>query len=670
MSDDWRRDGARPAAGGRGPSTGGLELPARGREPSADKLDPPADRLDPPADGREPSAPGVRAILPTATGSEVRTHLRRLLRGRRGVAVAAAVALLADSALALVGPIAIGVITQAVTAQQVGSALVGPVVLLVAAAIVGVGTTWAAAVLLARAVLPAVGAVRSETLAAALSLPLDRLEAGGTGDLVARASGDADQLTEASQEALAGFLGAALTILVTLGGLASLDWRLLLAGLLAVPVQAVTLRWYLRTSRPIYAAGRIAEGRRTAALLTGFSALPTVRALRLGPRRQREVQESSAESMEYEFRATRAATRFFGRLNLAEYIGLAAILLVSFLLVRADVLGIGAATTAALFFANLFTPINTVLGTVDTLQQAGAGLARMVGVTAAAAPRAPGPAPAAPGPAPGHDAPAGRARPLAHEDPPGHGAVPARPVDGALPQADSALRAEHVRFGYGAGPEVLHGIDLDVPPGGRLAIVGTTGSGKSTLATLIAGLRAPRSGRITLGGLPTRPGHAIALVTQEVHLFSGSIADNLRLAAPDATPDDLRAALATIGALDWVDALPHGLDTAVGAGGTPLAAARAQQLALARVLLLDPQVVLLDEATAEAGSDAARSLDRSAAAVLENRTGVVIAHRLGQAAAADEILVLEEGRIVEQGPHQALTEAAGPYATLWQAWSR
>ena len=582
----------------------------------------------------DPSAAGGRVLLPVASGPEVRGHLRALLRGRWGVVAAAASALLADSALALVGPVAIGAVTQAIAEQRPVSALWWPVALLVAAAVVGVGTTWAAAVLLAGAVLPAVGRLQSETVSAALRLPVDELEAGGRGDLVARASGDADQLTEASQVALAGFLGAALTILVTLGGLANLDWRLLLAGLLAVPIQASTLRWYLRTSRPIYAAGRAAEGRRTAALLTGFGALPTLRALRLGRRQQRAVEAASVESLEYAFGATRAATRFFGRLNLAEFVGLGAILLMAFLLVRADVLGIGGATTAALFFANLFTPINTVLGTVDTLQRAGAGLARMVGVTSAAGRR-----------------------------------TPDRSAGPAGPAAAGTLEVEDVRFGYPDGPDVLHGIDLAVPPGGHLAVVGTTGSGKSTLASLVAGLREPRTGRITLGGVTPRPGPAVALVTQEVHVFSGSVAENLRLAAP-ATVQELRDALATIGALGWVDALPDGLDTVVGAGGAILSVADAQQLALARVLLLDPQVVLLDEATAEAGSDAARSLDRSAAAVLRGRTGVVIAHRLGQAAAADTILVLEHGRAVERGSHAELLTAGGPYARLWQAWSR
>ncbi|GAA2493662.1 ABC transporter ATP-binding protein [Actinocorallia cavernae] len=582
----------------------------------------------------------VTTLLPVATARQTRAGLRDALRGRRPALWAALAALVLDSALTLAGPVAIGRITQAVADHRGPSALIGPVLLLTAAAVAGALTAWAATVLLARVVLAVTGRLREDAVTSALAVPVDAVEAGGTGDLVARVSGDTERIADAASGALGDFAAAALTILAALAGLAALDWRFAVAGLLAVPLQAHTLRWYLRTSQPLYAAGRTAEGRRASALLGAFTALPTLRALRLGPGRYARVEEASEAAMSYEFRATRAATRFYGRLNIAEFTGLSAVLLVAWALVHSGRADVGAATTAALFFVGLFDPVNTLLGTFDTVQQATAALARVVGVTLGA--------------------PVSEGRPQAS---------PGRPAEG--------IAVRGVRHRYGNGPDVLHGIDLDIRPGQRLAVVGATGSGKSTLATLIAGMRAPCAGGVTLDGVPTaglaRPGapgnRRIVLVTQEHHLFPGTVADNLRLACREASDERLGAALAVVDAADWTAALPDGLDTPVGRGGIRLTARQVQQLALARVLLIDPEVVVLDEATAEAGSDMAQSLDRAALAVTEGRTAVVVAHRLSQAETADVVVVMENGRVVERGRPDELRAAGGAYARLWASWT-
>ncbi|MER7920825.1 MULTISPECIES: ABC transporter ATP-binding protein [unclassified Streptomyces] len=596
-------------------------------------------------------------LLPVATARQTRARLRAALRGRRSALWAALAALVLDGALTLAGPVAIGRITQAVADHRGPGALVGPVLLLTAAAVAGALTAWAATVLLARAVLTVTGRLREDAVTAALAVPVDAVEAGGTGDLVARVSGDTERVADAASGALGDFAAAALAILAALAGLAALDWRFAVAGLLAVPLQAHTLRWYLRTSQPLYAAGRTAEGRRASALLGAFTALPTLRALRLGAGRHARVAAASAEAMSYEFRATRAATRFYGRLNIAEFTGLSAVLLVAWALVRAGHADVGAATTAALFFVGLFDPVNTLLGTFDTVQQATAALARVVGVSLG--------------------------QPASEQNPESAPERHPEPSSERNPELSSGRRGEGiavrgVRHRYGAdGPDVLHGVDLDIRPGQRLAVVGATGSGKSTLATLIAGMRAPYAGGVTLGGVPTdrlagpgaRGSRRIVLVTQEHHLFPGTVADNLRLACREASGEEIGAALAVVGAADWVAALPDGPDTAVGRGGIRLTARQVQQLALARVLLIDPEVVVLDEATAEAGSDLAQSLDRAALAVTEGRTAVVVAHRLSQAATADVVVVMENGRVVEQGRPDELRAAGGAYARLWASWT-
>jgi ABC-type multidrug transport system fused ATPase/permease subunit len=221
---------------------------------------------------------------------------------------------------------------------------------------------------------------------------------------------------------------------------------------------------------------------------------------------------------------------------------------------------------------------------------------------------------------------------------------------------------------------VLHGVDLDLRPGERLAVVGPSGAGKSTLGRLLAGVNPPRTGSVTVGGvglvdlpLDELRGHVV-LVTQEQHVFAGTLRDNLTLARPDADDDAVAAALGAVDALAWVEALPAGLDTVVGAGGHALSAAQAQQVALARLVLADPHTLVLDEATSLLDPRAARHLERSLSAVLAGRTVVAIAHRLHAASDADRVAVVEDGRVTELGTHADLVAADGPYATLWRRW--
>ena len=576
-------------------------------------------------------------LLPVASAARTRSAVAQLLRPRRGLGVAALAGLTASAAVGLLAAPLLGRIVDLVAQGRPPAAITEPALLLVAVA-VGQGLlAVAGTALVARLGEGVLAQLRERFVAHALALPLARIERAGSGDLTARVTADVSVIGDAVRKALPDFARSVLVIALTLVGLAVLDWRFLLAALCAVPVQAVTARWYLRSSTPVYARQRITTGAQQQQLLDTIGGAATVRAYGLADDHAGLVGRRSQDVVELAMRVVGMQTRFFGRLNVAEFIGASAVLAVGFLLVRADAVTIGTASAAALYFINLFGPINQALFLLDTAQSAAASLARLVGVVD-----------------------------LQPEPEP---TEPAEPRDGSI-------RLSGIAHAYEPGRDVLHGVDLDVAPGSRVALVGASGAGKTTLATIVAGVHRPTRGTVALGGValpqlgPTGLRRTAALVTQEVHVFAGPLADDLRLSRPEATDAQLREALDAVGALGWAQALPDGIATVVGDGGHALTVVQAQQLALARLVLADPPIAVLDEATAEAGSAGSRVLDAAALRALEGRTALVVAHRLTQAATADRVVVLDAGRVVEQGTHDELVAAGGRYAALWAAWSQ
>ncbi|MGQ0626118.1 MAG: ABC transporter ATP-binding protein [Sporichthyaceae bacterium] len=582
--------------------------------------------------------------LPIATASLAWRAIVRMSTEHRRLALGAAITLIAATGLSLITAPVLGHIVDLVLEERPAGELSAPLSVLAVVAVGYAALSALGLVLVARFGEELLARLREEFVARALGLPLEQIEAAGSGDLTSRVTNDVTVISEGIRDALPEFLRAGLTIAGTVAGLAVLDWRFALAALLAAPVQILTVRAYLREAGPLYASQRVAAGDLQQQLLDSISGSRTVRAFGLAAARTAEVKARSQHTVELALRGVRLQTRFFGRLNLAEFVGLSAVLITGFLLVRADQVSVGTASAAALYFANLFNPINIALALIDEAQAAAASLARLVGVIDLPSPEVPAPA----------------AR------------VSARGVSER--SAPAAIEVRALSFAYTAGHQVLHEIDLTVAAGERVALVGTSGAGKSTLAKLIAGVHTADAGAILLDGQDVRAPAAggvrarVALITQEVHVFAGTLAADLRLARPGADDAALTGALAAVGA-DWVNLLPQALATEVGEGGRRLTVAQAQHLALARLVLADPPVAILDEATAEAGSAGARILELAADAALAGRTALVVAHRLTQAATADRVVVLRDGRIAEIGTHSELVTAGGPYARLWSAWS-
>ncbi|GID31189.1 ABC transporter ATP-binding protein [Paractinoplanes brasiliensis] len=568
--------------------------------------------------------------LPVATPRQTWAWLCRQLRAHR-IEVAVTVAAGLGAAGASVVPVtALGRLIDLVRNGAASATLVPIGVLVLVIALLGGVAAGATTTLASRLGERILAGLREQTVGVALRLPVHTLDRAGRGDLLARVGADVAAVGTAVAEVMPTVISALFLALLSVTAMFGLDWRLGLAGLAAMPTYLLALRWYLPRSAPIYAAERAAVGARSQLLMESLQGVRTVHAYRLESRHLDAINDASARARDLSVGVFALFTRFVGRISRAELLGLATILVAGFCYVRAGWgVTVGETAAAAVLFHRLYNPVSMILFTFDEIQAAGAGLARLVGVGTLAV------------------APAGTRTP-----------------------ADTDLTLRDVTFGYDERALVLRGISLRVAPGERVALVGSTGAGKTTVASIAAGLLRPGSGTATVGGVPVDqlvPG-IVAIISQEAHVFAGPLIEDLRLADPDATIEAAEAALERVGALDWARGLPAGLATVVGEGGHPLTAAQAQQLALARLVLLDPAVAVLDEATAEAGSAGARELEESALAATKGRTTLLVAHRLTQAAGADRIVVLEHGEVVEEGTHDGLVAAGGRYAMLWSAW--
>jgi ABC-type multidrug transport system fused ATPase/permease subunit len=576
----------------------------------------------------------VSDLLPIADGRDLRAQARRLGRRHRR-ALAGMVGLHAAAAAAgLAGPPLLGKLVQSV---QDGTTRrhVDTLVLILAAALLA-QTILTFFARLASFVLSEkmFAELREDFMQRVLALPLSTVERAGTGDLVSRTTADVDALARTVRFAIPETLVAAVTTFLTVAAAFWVSPIAALPCIVGVPVLLFGTRWYLRRAPAGYLWERASYAKLAGTVSETVEGGRTVEALSLREERVKRIDADLDNSYRAEMRTLFLRTVWFPSAEFAYVLPVAASLAWGGWLVSSGRASIYQVTAVALYVVQLADPVDRLISWLDEIQVGATSFARLVGIV-----RVP----------------------------------PDRHATGDEPEGDR-LRAQDVRYAYVADRDVLHGIDLDLEPGERVAVVGPSGAGKSTLGRLLAGIHPPRIGLVEVGGvrlvdLPLDTLRTeVALVTQEQHVFVGTLADNLRLARPRASDEQLTEAFRAVDALEWVEALPDGLETVVGAGGFPLTPAQAQQVALARLVLADPHTLVLDEATSLLDPRAARHLERSLASVLEGRTVVAIAHRLHTAHDADRVAVVEEGLLNELGTHAELVANRGPYAALWDSW--
>ncbi len=477
-------------------------------------------------------------------------------------------------------------------------------------------------------------------------LSLEFHETYTSGRIISRQTSDLDSIRELLDGGVNELVMSVLYMLFTAVGLLLVDPTSGLVLVCSFLPLALLLRWFQRKSEAVFRESRVASAKLIVHFVETMTGMRAVQAFRKEGRNNDEYGELAENYRRINARSIRLFAVLDPGLTLIGNLTVAVVLLIGGFRVASGGLAIGVLLAVVLYARRFFDPMEDLATFYNSYQSAAAALEKVSGVLEE---RPSVPEPVSPVPLP-------------------------RPVREPGTAGPGSVRFEHVRFQYKEGREVLPLFDLDVPAGQTIALVGSTGAGKSTLAKLIARFYDPSAGRITLDGVDLRElasndlHRAIVMVTQEAYLFSGSVADNIALGKPGASRAEIVAAAEAVGADGFIRSLPGGYDTDVNKRGGRVSAGQRQLISFARAFLADPEVLILDEATASLDIPSERLVQEALQTLLADRTALIIAHRLSTVAIADRVLVMEHGRIVEDGTPADLIAGTGRFATLHAAW--
>ncbi len=573
-----------------------------------------------------------------ADAGRMARRLRQLLRPWRGKIVVAVLCLVGQTGCLLAGPalVAYGIDTG-IRGHDTG-AIDTAAAAYVVVALIGLVLGRYAILLAARIGETFLRDLRVRSFRHLMNLGLDFYEREQTGRLVSRLTADVDALQELVQTGLTSivqnvllFVGSAVAIFI-------LSWQLALVTLVVVPPAVIATRWFRRESNRAYLEVRESIGHNLATLQEGLAGVRVVQAFGRERAYAMRFRETNEAQFDANIETARVATRYF---PFMEFLGVGAMALIiglGGLFADQGLVTVGTLAAFVLYLNNLFDPVQNLSQQYNVVQSAGAALKKIFE--------------------------------LLDEVP--TIAEHAGAVD--LP-ATGPIEVHDLSFGYADGVDVLRDVQLTIAAGERLALVGPTGAGKSTLAKLVVRFYDPRTGSVSFGGIDLRDAtmhslrERIVVVPQEGFMFAGTVRDNIRVGRPEATDREVEAAVDALGVRDRFESLPEGLDTEVRERGSRLSAGERQLVSLARAALADPTVLVLDEATSNLDPGTEHVAERALEVLTEDRTVVVVAHRLSTAARADRVAVVDDGVLAELGTHDELIAHGGRYARLFASWS-
>jgi ATP-binding cassette subfamily B protein len=563
-------------------------------------------------------------------------RLTRPYRGRTGLSV---ISLLTATLTALAPPYLAKYALDDALRGHTGSRLELVVGIFVAAGLAGWGMTYVETYLTGWVGERILADLRNTLFGHLQRLSLGFYERNRAGVIISRLTNDVEAIDQLVTDGVTTLVQSTLTLAGTAVLLFVLDWRLALATCAVIPLMSVATIIFRKHSARAYAAVRERLGLLTATLAEDIAGMRVVQAFTREEAAYANFREVALRYRESNMQTVVLNGVYFPFVDLVSTVALAVVLGYGGHLYFAHQISLGTLFAFMLYVQNFFDPVQQLSQLYNTFLSAAAALDKIIGVL--------------------------EQRPEVED----------RPAAQTLPAIEGHVRFEDVRFAYGRGDEVLHGLDLDVPAGTTVALVGHTGAGKSTIAKLLARFYEPTSGRITIDGLDLNEvtqqslRAQLGVVPQEGFLFAGTVAENIAFGKPDADADEIVRAAQLVGAHDFILRLEDGYETQLGERGSRLSLGQRQLVAFARALLADPRILILDEATSSVDIGTERKIEGALRILLADRTAFVIAHRLSTIRDADLIVVLEHGQIVEQGSHEQLLARRGLYTSLYGDWA-